>query len=92
METKDATFWDEWWRDRLSKKSSSDMHDGAPMPLTSLSSGPEGLAAAMLKYGLRTVLCAGNGISNEPRILAAAGFQATALDISAVATAFAETY
>jgi SAM-dependent methyltransferase len=46
----------------------------------------------MVKYGLRTVLCAGNGVSNEPRILAAAGFQVTALDISPVATAFAETY
>jgi hypothetical protein len=92
METKDATFWDEWWRDRLSKKGSSDVRDVAPMPLTSLSSRPEGLAAEMVKYGLRTVLCAGNGISNEPHILAAAGFQVTALDISPVATAFAEAY
>jgi SAM-dependent methyltransferase len=92
MGTKDATFWDNWWKDRLSRNDASGVHDVAPMPLDSLPSGPEGLAAAMVKYGLRTVLCVGNGVSIEPRILAAAGCQVTALDTSSVATAFAATY
>jgi SAM-dependent methyltransferase len=49
------------------------------------------LVHVMREYGLRTVLCAGNGISQEPRGLAAAGFDVTALDISAVAVNFSET-
>jgi hypothetical protein len=57
MEANDATYWDEWWRDQLSKTGSSDKLDGAPLPLTTLSSRPEGLAAAMVKCGLRTVPC-----------------------------------
>ncbi len=44
----------------------------------------------MVEYGLRTVLCAGNGVSQEPRALAAMGFEVTALDISPVAASRAE--
>jgi hypothetical protein len=43
----------------------------------------------MSASGLRTVLCAGNGISPEPRALAAAGFDVTALDFSPAATRLA---
>jgi Methyltransferase domain len=85
-------FWNKWWRDRLRTEGSSDVYPTLPGPLTNLLARPEGLAAEMVRYGLRTVLCAGNGVSAEPRILAAAGLQVTALDISPVATAFAETY
>jgi hypothetical protein len=49
------------------------------------------LVQVMRDHGLRTVLCAGNGISLEPRGLAAAGFDVTALDISRVAVDFAKT-
>jgi 2-polyprenyl-3-methyl-5-hydroxy-6-metoxy-1,4-benzoquinol methylase len=35
---------------------------------------------------LKTVLCVGNGISQEPRALARAGFDVTALDLSPYAT------
>jgi SAM-dependent methyltransferase len=48
------------------------------------------LVHVMTVYGLRTVLCAGNGTSHEARALAAAGFDVTALDISSVAVKFAE--
>jgi len=48
------------------------------------------LAAVMAKYGPRTVLCAGNGVSQEPRALATAGFEVTALDISRVAMSCTE--
>lgn len=48
------------------------------------------LATIMAEYGLRTVLCAGNGVSQEPRALAAAGFNVTALDISPLAVSCAQ--
>jgi len=40
------------------------------------------LVDAMRANGLKTVLCVGNGISQEPRALAWAGFDVTALDLS----------
>jgi hypothetical protein len=42
----------------------------------------ENLSTSCAPNGLRTVLCVGNGISQEPRALAWAGFDVTALDIS----------
>jgi len=50
------------------------------------------LVSPMSEYRLRTVLCAGNGVSYEPRALAALGFDVTVLDISAVAMQFAENF
>jgi hypothetical protein len=44
------------------------------------------LVDAMRANGLNTVLCVGNGISQEPRALAWAGFDVTALDLSPYAT------
>jgi hypothetical protein len=96
-ETKDAGFWDEWWRDRLAGEFSRPDEDMFPrfhqVPLrrerNNLSylgyDNDDLLAAVMAEYNLRTVLCAGNGVSQEPRALAAAGFDVTALDISPVA-------
>jgi SAM-dependent methyltransferase len=40
----------------------------------------------MRANGLKTVLCVGNGISQEPRALAWAGFDVTVLDLSPFAT------
>lgn len=47
------------------------------------------LLDAMNVRGLRTVLCVGSGISQEPHAVAAAGFHVTALDISPFAVRFA---
>ena len=44
------------------------------------------LVDAMRANGFKTVLCVGNGISQEPRALAWAGFDVTALDLSPYAT------
>jgi hypothetical protein len=44
------------------------------------------LVGAMRANGMKTVLCVGNGISQEPRALAWAGFDVTALDLSPLAT------
>jgi hypothetical protein len=42
--------------------------------------------------GMTNILCAGNGISQEPRALAQAGFQVVALDISPQATELAQGF
>ena len=44
------------------------------------------LVDTMRANGLKRVLCVGNGISQEPRALAWAGFDVTALDLSPYAT------
>jgi hypothetical protein len=73
----DPAAWDRYWRDQLSHGVAGFVHlfvdDGE-------------LVDAMRANGLRTVLCIGNGISQEPRALAWAGFDVTALDISPLAT------
>lgn len=50
------------------------------------------LIAVMAEQGLRTVLCAGSGVSQEPRALAAVGFQVTALDVSSTALRVAKAF
>lgn len=69
--------WDRYWRDQLSHGLAGLVHmfcdDGH-------------LVDAMRANGLKTVLCVGNGISQEPRALAWAGFDVTALDLSPFAT------
>ena len=99
MEPKDAEFWDEWWRDRLSKEQGSSAFPffaspigRDPRSLFRLLNGDDLLATVMSGHGLRTILCAGNGVSQEPRALAAAGFDVTALDISPLAVSHAEAY
>ena len=99
MEAKDAEFWDRWWRDRLSKEHGSSAFPSFESPigrdprsLFHLVNGDDLLATVMSEHGLRTILCAGNGVSQEPRALAAAGFDVTALDISPVAVSHAEAY
>jgi hypothetical protein len=99
MGTKDAGFWDEWWRNRLSDKYDSSTFPCFESPLGRdrrslfrLVNSDDLLATVMAEHGLRTILCAGNGVSQEPRALAAAGFDVTALDISPVAVSRAEAY
>lgn len=69
----DSTAWDRYWQDQLSHGTAGFVHlfvhDGE-------------LVDAMRANGLKTVLCVGNGISQEPRALAWAGFEVTSLDIS----------
>lgn len=50
------------------------------------------LVDTMRANGLKTVLCVGNGISQEPRALAWAGFDVTALDLSPYATKVASEF
>jgi SAM-dependent methyltransferase len=77
----DATAWDTYWQNQLS----------LPMPpMVHMFVDDGALVDAMRDNQLRTVLCVGNGISLEPKALARAGFDVTALDLSAAAAAIAE--
>ncbi len=73
----DFAAWDRYWHDQLSHGVAGFVHlfcdDGE-------------LVDVMRANGLKTVLCVGNGISHEPRALAWAGFDVTALDLSPFAT------
>jgi SAM-dependent methyltransferase len=69
----DAVAWDTYWNDQFT-------HDAAGFVDMFVDDGK--LVDVMRANGLRTVLCVGNGISQEPRALAWAGFEVTALDLS----------
>jgi len=49
------------------------------------------LIKVMNDEGIKRILCAGNGISQEPKALAAAGMDVVALDISPQATEIAKS-
>src|SRR5215472_9592071 len=97
MDTQNAEYWDGWWRKRISDGEAS-AFPMFPAPMLEYGgrrvdpNSNELLVSVMIEHGLRTVLCAGNGVSQEPRSLAAAGFDVTALDMSPVATQFAEAF
>ena len=78
----DPTAWDQYWRDQLSHGVAGFVH---------LFVDDGDLVDAMRASGLRTVLCVGNGISQEPRALAWAGFDVTAMDLSPLATEVASS-
>jgi SAM-dependent methyltransferase len=75
-------LWDRYWNDQVS-------HDLGP-PAFDLFSQDEDLIQVMRQCGFRRVLCAGSGISQEPRALAEAGLEVTALDLSPVALQLAQ--
>jgi methyltransferase family protein len=90
-EMRDPEFWDGWWeQDRLADSSyvfpfleaplmryRGQWHDVANRDCL--------LIAKMVEHGLKTILCAGNGVSQEPRALAEVGFNVTVLDLSPTA-------
>jgi len=95
-----AHFWDSWWEERISR-------GRTPMCMLPIVEAPmikyggtyvdvvnsdELLMAVMAEYGLKKVLCAGNGLSQEPRALARAGYDVTALDLSPKASELAKTH
>ena len=100
MERLDGTSWDEWWQRRLSEGRAG-LFPVQPAPLFGFQdaecpqdvvNSDDVLVAIMAKHGLGSVLCAGNGVSQEPRGLAAAGLNVTALDISPVAVRVAREF
>ena len=97
MGVRNSAYWDRWWRERLGDHDARSFADFLPGPLLQYRNrlfdlnSDDLLLSMMAEYGLKSVLCAGNGISSEPWTLAAKGADVTVLDISAVATKFAET-
>lgn len=79
--TEDPAAWDKHWRGLV---------DHGLGPLSEMFVEDNAFAIGMQEHGLRRVLCAGNGISQEPKALAAAGLEVTALDLSPVALMICE--
>jgi SAM-dependent methyltransferase len=73
----DPAAWDKYWRDQME-------HDVAGFSDLFCDDGE--IIDVMRANGLKKVLCLGNGTSQEPRALAWAGFDVTALDLSPFAT------
>lgn len=73
----DAAAWDRYWQDQVDHRVSS-FHD--------MFLRDERLVRFMTALESQSVLCAGNGLSIEPYVLAYAGFQVTAVDLSVWAT------
>jgi SAM-dependent methyltransferase len=78
----DAAAWDRYWTDQITH--------GLPPQLFDLFSDDRELIAFMIDRGFESVLCAGNGMSQEPQAFQAAGFRVTALDLSPVAAQIAQ--
>lgn len=77
-------LWDRYWNDQVS-------HEMGP-PDFDLFTQDDDLIRVMRQCGFRRVLCAGSGISQEPRTLAEAGLEVAALDLSPVALQLAKAW
>ena len=80
----DSAAWDRYWNGHVSNGIGPGLYD--------MMAGDPETAKAMAEMGINTVLCAGSGISQEPRALAAAGFEVTALDLSPAAMKLAQAW
>ena len=78
----DSQAWDRYWNDQVAHGLRSQLFD--------LFTDDRDLIAYMTSRGFRSALCVGSGISQEPRALAAAGFDVTALDLSPAAARLAQ--
>ena len=79
----DADAWDRYWSEHIAH--------GIGPPLFDMCFDDHELVTTMNDEGMRRILCAGNGISQEPWALAAAGFEVVALDLSPRATEIARS-
>ena len=80
----DVAAWDQFWIDHVTH--------GIGPPFFDMFCDDSMLLRIMNLEGMKTILCAGNGISQEPKALAAAGMDVVALDISRQALEIAEGY
>ena len=79
----DVAGWDRHWAEQVA-------HGLGPQ-IFDLFCDDRKFVTMMNEQGMRRILCAGNGISQEPQALAAAGFDVVALDISPQATEIARS-
>ncbi len=82
--TRDPAAWDQYWSEQVA-------HGLAP-PLFDMFCDDTELVEFMNRHVMTRVFCAGCGMSQEPRVLAEAGLQVVALDISPVALRLAQTW
>ena len=93
-----GAHWEQWWKERLSRGTRDLFPHGESRMVSyrgrryDLVYGDHLLVEVMADAGLRTILCAGSGISQEPRALAVAGFDVTALDLSPTAMSVAKAH
>jgi hypothetical protein len=80
----DSDAWERYWEAQLA-------HGFGP-PLFDMMCDDRDLIEVMRDEEMRSILCAGNGVSMEPRALAAAGFEVVALDLSARALEVAKEF
>jgi hypothetical protein len=80
----DVAGWDQYWLRHV--------EDGIGPPLLDMFCDDSILIEVMRDQGMKSILCAGNGISQEPKALAAAGMEVVALDISPLAVEIAKSY
>lgn len=80
----DVAAWDHYWSEQV--------RHGLGPSIFDMCSDDRNLVHVMNIEGMRNILCAGNGISQEPRALAHAGFQVVALDKSPQATELAQRF
>lgn len=80
----DVSAWDRYWTEQV-------RHELGP-PAFDMLCDDRDLVEVMNSEGMKNVLCAGNGISQEPRALAQAGFKVIALDISPQAVEIARGF
>jgi 2-polyprenyl-3-methyl-5-hydroxy-6-metoxy-1,4-benzoquinol methylase len=80
----DRAGWEAFWRYRIAHR-----YIWGLLPHPELAPV---LVDLLYERGMRTVLCVGNGICQEPRLLAMAGFRVIAVDLSETATQFAVAF
>lgn len=80
----DVAAWDRFWLEHI--------RHGIGPPFLEMFCDDTMLIRVMKDEGMRSILCAGNGISQEPKALAAAGMDVVAMDISPQAVEIAEIY
>jgi hypothetical protein len=80
----DVAGWDRFWLEHI--------NHGIGPSLVDMFCHDSMLIRVMNDEGMKRILCAGNGISQEPKALAAAGMDVVALDISPQAVEIAKSY
>jgi hypothetical protein len=76
-DVRDPQGWDNYWKNQIEV-------GAIDQGFADMMSSDGGLPGLLTRRGSQTILCAGNGLSNEALSLAMLGFHVTALDISAV--------
>jgi len=80
----DVAAWDQFWVEHI--------RNGIGPPLLDMFCDDSMLVRVMNDEGMKSILCAGNGVSQEPKALAAAGMNVVAMDISPQAAEIAKSY